>query len=92
MPVFHPESSISAVPEDISAPSNESGSLMVEFLVLGGLVFTAAVAAKMWFYPYTIEDLEGRVRAVDTLIRDNTNLHLDILGDSATRFRRVLER
>ncbi|KAF9260024.1 hypothetical protein L218DRAFT_1003116 [Marasmius fiardii PR-910] len=95
MSAFPQESAISTATQDISAASNDSGSLsmtLTKFLVLGGFIVAAVVASKRWFYPYTVEDLEGRVGAIDRLIRDNTNYKLNILGDSANGLRKLLER
>ncbi|KAF9260028.1 hypothetical protein L218DRAFT_947121 [Marasmius fiardii PR-910] len=92
MPDFHQESVISTATEDISTINNDNDSLSMKFLVLGGFIVAAVVASKKWFYPYKVEDLESRVRAIDRLIRDNTNYEWNILGDSANDFRRILER
>ncbi|KAG7089164.1 hypothetical protein E1B28_010869 [Marasmius oreades] len=92
MPVFHRETSVSAATENISAASNDKGSLLMKFLLLGGLALAATVAAKKWFYPYTIEDLDGRVRYIDTLIKNNMSLRWNILGKAGPGFRRILEK
>ncbi|KAF9260248.1 hypothetical protein L218DRAFT_1003021 [Marasmius fiardii PR-910] len=78
--------------ENVSDASNDNGSFLTEFLFLGGLVLAAAVAAKKWFYPYTIIDLETRVKDIDTLIKNNTSLEWSILENSAPGFRRTLGR
>lgn len=87
MPVFHRGASVSAATEDISAASDDNGSLLTKFLVLGGLV----VVARKWFYPYTVEDLESRVMSIDTLLKKNMDLQWNILGNSGPGFWRELE-
>ncbi|KAG7089139.1 hypothetical protein E1B28_010847 [Marasmius oreades] len=91
MPVFHRGASVSAATEDISAASDDNGSLLTKFLVLGGLVLAAVVVARKWFYPYTVEDLESRVMSIDTLLKKNMDLQWNILGNSGPGFWRELE-
>ncbi|KAF9260224.1 hypothetical protein L218DRAFT_1054881 [Marasmius fiardii PR-910] len=92
MPVFRRETSMSVDAGDFSAASNGSSGWLAMFFVLGGLVVAGVVAAKKWFYPYRIEDLEGQVRSIEALIKENSSLNWNMLGDSARRFRDKLER
>ncbi|KAF9260193.1 hypothetical protein L218DRAFT_1002971 [Marasmius fiardii PR-910] len=92
MPVFHRETSVSVDVGDVAAASDGNGGKLTTFFVLGSLVVAGVVAAKRWFYPYTIEDLEGQVRSINALIQENMSLDWNMLGESAPRFRGMLKR
>ncbi|KAF9260195.1 hypothetical protein L218DRAFT_1002973 [Marasmius fiardii PR-910] len=92
MPVFRRETSVSIDVGDVAAASDGNGGKLTTFFVLAGLLVAGAVAAKRWFYPYTIEDLEGQVRSIDALMKENMRLDRNMLGNSAPRFRGMLER
>ncbi|KAF9260191.1 hypothetical protein L218DRAFT_1002969 [Marasmius fiardii PR-910] len=92
MPVLRRESSASVDVGDIVAASNSNGGWLTTLFAFVGLLIAGVVAAKKWFYPYTVEDLETQVRSIDVLIKENMSLDWDMLGESAPRFRGMLER
>ncbi|KAK1234466.1 hypothetical protein PQX77_002320 [Marasmius sp. AFHP31] len=92
MPALSLESSVLEMAQAVTTSSNSGSSLLAKLVVLGMLVVFTAVAAKKWFFPYTVEDLEGLVKSIDELIKENMSLEWDLLGVSAKRFRCRLER
>ena len=92
MPALTVRSPVLDMAEGISASSNPSSGPLTKLVVIGTLVVVAAVAARKWFFPYTIEHLEGLVREIDDLIAENTTLDWNLLGDSTRYFKPMLER
>ncbi|KAK1218638.1 hypothetical protein PQX77_018679 [Marasmius sp. AFHP31] len=92
MPALSLESSVLEVAEEVTTPSNSGSGLLAKLVAIGVLVVLAAVAAKKWFFPYTIEDLEGLVKSIDDSIKDNMTLGQNLLRGSAKTFRCRLQR
>ncbi|KAK1234478.1 hypothetical protein PQX77_002332, partial [Marasmius sp. AFHP31] len=91
MPALSLESSVLEVAEEVTTPSNSGSGLLAKLVAIGVLVVLAAVAAKKWFFPYTIEDLEGLVKSIDDSIKDNMTLGQNLLRGSAKTFRYRLQ-
>ncbi|KAK1235391.1 hypothetical protein PQX77_001392 [Marasmius sp. AFHP31] len=92
MPALTLDSSVLEVAEKVEASSNTGSGLLARLALVGVLVVVAAVAAKKWFFPYAVEDLEDLVKSIDELIKGNMRREWNLLGGSAKIFRRRLQR
>ncbi|KAJ8079469.1 hypothetical protein PM082_013807 [Marasmius tenuissimus] len=92
MPALTPGMSVLGMVGEASTSSDSDSGFLVKSAVIGMLVIVVSVAAKGWFFPYTVEDLEGLVKSVDNLIRHNMRPERNLLGGSAKRFKCVTRR
>ena len=92
MPALIVQSPVLDMAEGISDSSDPGSGLLTKLVVVVMLIAVAAIAAKKWFFPYSIEHLESLVKGIGVLIKENTTLEWNLLGDSARYFKRVLER
>ena len=92
MPALTIQSPVLDMAEGISTASDPDSGLLTKLVAVGVVIVVSAVAAKKWFFPYTIEHLEDLVKSIDDLIEESTTLEWNLLGVSARDFRQVLER
>ncbi|KAK1231552.1 hypothetical protein PQX77_005344 [Marasmius sp. AFHP31] len=91
MIILDVETSVEAAKE-VSSASSDSGSVVMKVLILSVVFVAIGVGAKRWLYPFTIEDADCEIRSIFGLLQEYTSLKLDLLGDSAGRFRRRLDK
>ncbi|KAK1231553.1 hypothetical protein PQX77_005345, partial [Marasmius sp. AFHP31] len=91
MPSLDTENSVEMIKE-VSSATGDSGSIAMKVFIIGVMLVAMGVGAKRWFYPFALEDVQREIRATFKLLRDNTTLEFDLLGDSAGQFRRRLDK
>ncbi|KAK1233932.1 hypothetical protein PQX77_002883 [Marasmius sp. AFHP31] len=75
------------VEESVSVAGGDKSNIVMKIFIAGVVLVTLCVGVKRWFYPFKVEDLESEIQVVFKVLRDNTTLEFDLLGDSAQGFR-----